>query len=84
MDLSEIENWNPIGAEGNPRSNADKLFNGSFDGQGHVISGMTMTGAHSDWENAGLFSALGANAWISDLTVSGAKISLTASSTTRL
>ena len=44
IDLSSIENWQPIGDSANG-------FTGSFDGSGYEISGMTISG----YEYAGLF-----------------------------
>ncbi len=43
-------------------------FSGSFDGQEHTISGLDLSGAYSP---AGLFSTLGKDAAIKDLTVKG-------------
>lgn len=44
LDLSGIENWNPIGGEG-PTASASK-FAGNFNGKGHVIRGMTIEGEY--------------------------------------
>lgn len=46
LDCSVYTSWTPIG------SGADKPFRGSFDGQGHSVSGLQLTGAQ---ENQGLF-----------------------------
>ncbi|GEM_PF-6676326 len=54
IDLS-AHDWAPIG-----------MFFGEFDGQGHAITGMNVTG---DWEYAGLFSVC--RSTIHDLTLSG-------------
>ena len=45
IDLSQIESWEPIGGfeEGNE-------FSGTFDGNGYVISGMTIKGLEADEE----------------------------------
>ncbi len=39
IDLAGIANWNPIGGEGKDSTN---IFQGTFDGQGHAISGMAL------------------------------------------
>ena len=44
IDLSSIDNWQPIGDQANP-------FTGSFDGQGYQISGLNSSG----FRDAGLF-----------------------------
>ena len=85
IDLSEIENWNPIGAEGAAGKNLDKIFAGNFNGRGHVIKGLnikTNEGApYSEETNVGLFSTLLSTAKVSgiklenvDISVSGAKV----------
>ena len=47
IDLSGISNWTPIGTSTNWH-----YFDGTFDGNGYVISNLTITGGN---ENAGLF-----------------------------
>lgn len=58
IDLS-AHDWVPIGG-------TVDIFYGEFDGQGHAITGMNVTG---DWEYAGLFSVC--RSTIHDLTLSG-------------
>ena len=48
IDLSAIETWNPIGDESKPSTCKDKLFNGDFDGAGHTVSGLSITGPHAE------------------------------------
>ena len=60
IDLSGVENWVPIGTEEAP-------FTGTFDGNGHIISGM-----NSDRENAnavGLFGSIAAGATVKNVAV---------------
>lgn len=45
IDLSQIESWEPIGG-----FEAGKEFSGTFDGNGYVISGMTIKGLEADEE----------------------------------
>ena len=74
IDLSGIENWNPIGDEGAASNVLDKLFNGSFDGAGYTVSGLTITGKHDGWENAGLFASLNTGAQVRNLNISNVNI----------
>ncbi len=69
LDLSGNE-WTPIGTEGN-------LFWGGFDGDGHTITGMTITGKENSY--VGLFGECrnftAASSYIKSVTVKGANIS---------
>lgn len=62
IDLTDTGNWNPIGAEGAASQNLDKIFAGSFDGQGHTVKGLTITtdenAPYEEEQNIGLFSVL--------------------------
>ncbi|WP_028521249.1 FMN-binding protein [Ruminococcus flavefaciens] len=73
IDLSDTENWNPIGAEGAAAKNLDKIFAGDFNGRRHIVKGLTIvTGEDSpyaDESNVGLFSTL-----LSTAKVSGVKL----------
>ena len=66
IDLGE-EEWTPIG------KNYSSAFKGSFDGQGHTVSGLSITGSASS--NTGLFGYVD-SATIENVTVQGS-ISLT-------
>ncbi|MFQ6773532.1 MAG: GLUG motif-containing protein, partial [Clostridia bacterium] len=57
-------NWCPIGYEGGVMSG----FNGHFDGNGKIISGLTIT---AQYENVGLFGRMASNATITNLNVNG-------------
>ena len=50
IDLSSIENFEPIGSMGDP-------FKGTFDGNGYEISGLNINAKIEDWDGIGLFSA---------------------------
>lgn len=50
IDLSGWGDWMPIGAEELERHGDPTPFTGSFDGAGHVISGMTITGKRADYQ----------------------------------
>ena len=54
--------WTPIG------SNKDHAFTGTFDGNGHTISGLYI---NSNYDVAGLFGYVGRGGMIRDLTVEG-------------
>lgn len=71
MDLSEAGKWNPIGAE---EESAANVFNGTFDGNGHTVKGMTVSGKYAAASSLGLFSSLGEKAQILNLNVQDAKI----------
>ncbi|MCR5684495.1 MAG: leucine-rich repeat protein [Lachnospiraceae bacterium] len=63
IDLGgEAHTWKPLGFDG-------MGFCGEFDGQGHTISGMYVDAQSSD--NIGLFSEVGGNASVRNLTVEG-------------
>ncbi len=83
IDLSAIETWNPIGAESKPSTCKDKLFNGDFDGAGFMISGLSITGPHPEWENIGLFSTLNISANVHDLTLADFGIVVSTDATMR-
>ncbi|XID92279.1 S-layer homology domain-containing protein [Paenibacillaceae bacterium WGS1546] len=56
--------WEPIGALGKP-------FTGTFDGNGHIISGLTIRSANQD---VGLFGNVGGSAVIRNVGVEGANV----------
>ncbi len=58
----EEKPWTPIG------SNKDHAFTGTFDGDGHTISGLYI---NSNYDVAGLFGCVGTGGMIKDLTVEG-------------
>ena len=85
IDLSEYENWKPIGAF-QPRSDApedaevphpDYAFTGAFDGQGHKISNLTV--AADTPMGAGLFGCASgteaAEAYIGDFVLENVNVS---------
>lgn len=51
IDLSAWGDWMPIGAEAQDRYGDPAPFTGSFDGAGHVVSGMTITGRVGDYRS---------------------------------
>ena len=61
IDLSGIPSWTPIGSESDYN-----FFSGTFDGAGHTVSGLNVSGS----EYAGLFGYI-CDATVKDLTVSG-------------
>ena len=68
IDLSSIDNWQPIGDQANP-------FTGIFDGQGYQISGLNSSG----YQNAGLFGVVNLGS-ISNLGVLAGTVSSSSSS----
>lgn len=50
IDLSGWGDWMPIGGEELERHGDPTPFTGSFDGAGHVIRGMTITGKRADYQ----------------------------------
>ena len=71
MDLCELGKWNPIGDEG------ANIFQGSLDGMGHTISGLTTSGMMKDAEGNYQFPAAGAirayNYYPGDMALSATK-----------
>ena len=61
-NTGDFEQWTPIG---NDRYN-DKVYSGTFDGQGHTISGLYVSG--SGW-NVGLIGTAGGSAVVKNLGV---------------
>ena len=76
-DIELSGDWNPIGDEGSYTSGQSKLFNGSFDGQGHTVSGMSVNLTRDDEINAGLFSTLNTAARVRNIKLTGASVNLT-------
>lgn len=78
IDLSDTGNWNPIGAEGTASKNLDKIFAGDFNGQGHIIKGLTIVTSDdspfADESNVGLFSTLSSNANVSGVKLEDVRI----------
>lgn len=78
IDLSGVDNWNPIGAEAKSDTCLDKLFAGTFDGRGHTVAGLKIRVADAASEtNVGLFSTLGNTAVVKNLNLTDAVITLT-------
>ena len=61
-DYLDGGSWTPIGTENEP-------FTGTFDGQDHSITGLSIKNA--DFENQGLFGYVGSGGTVENLTVSG-------------
>ena len=78
IDLSDTENWNPIGAEGAAAKNLDKIFAGDFNGRGHIVKGLTIVTAedspYADESNVGLFSTLRSTAKVSGVKLENVNI----------
>lgn len=64
IDMASEENWQPVG------NASEKKFAGTFDGQNHTISGLTITGG----SYVGLFGYLGA-ATVQNVALVGANVS---------
>ncbi|MBR0280343.1 MAG: S8 family serine peptidase, partial [Oscillibacter sp.] len=75
-DIALSGDWNPIGDEGSYTSDQSKLFNGSFDGQGHTIDGVSVNISRDDEINAGLFSALNTAARVSNVKLTDVRVTL--------
>jgi len=65
IDLSSIESWAPIGISG-------RTFKGVFNGGGHIINNLTITGSGN---NLGLFGYTAGTTVISDLAILNIDIS---------
>lgn len=87
IDLSTYESWTPIGAyapadaaAGDYTADTAIAFTGSLDGNGHTISGLTITRdgiSAEDMSGTGLFGAIAGEASIQNLTIENAAISST-------
>lgn len=64
IDLTD-ETWTPIGSGFGP----DNGYQGTFDGQGHSITGLTITTNTTDGENAALFDGIGSDGTVKNLQV---------------
>lgn len=72
IDLSGIDNWNPIGTE-----DGTTIFQGTFDGRGYTISGLKIDTSVQVESNYGLFSVLGNQAVVRNLNVTGVNMTVT-------
>ena len=60
IDLSSYNNWTPIGgAENESGVVSGKVFSGTFDGRGHIISGLNINTKSTRNSHYGLFGSLG-------------------------
>lgn len=66
IDLSDIENWQPVGDENNP-------FTGIFNGNGYSIDNLTINVEDSGAENVGFFGVT-TNATISNVNFTNASV----------
>ena len=64
IDLTD-ETWTPIGSGFGP----DNGYQGTFDGQGHSITGLTITTNTTDGEHAALFDGIGSDGTVKNLQV---------------
>ena len=77
LDASDTANWNeeagfaPIGTW--DETDPSRSFTGTFDGQGHVISGLTIQRRRQDY--CGLFGAIGAGGSVRNLGIQGGTVS---------
>lgn len=71
IDLSEYDNWVPIGKQGG----ANKKFNGVFNGNGHTISNLTITST-AGVEKWGLFQELNFDGLILNLKLDKVNITV--------
>ncbi len=80
VDVSKLYKWTPIGWYNNYNSSAKYM--GTFDGDGHTISGLyvSMTGSGYTSNYVGLFGYAGTNSKISNLTITDSKIEASGSS----
>ena len=74
IDLSGRQ-WTPIGIY-DPLNNLARLFNGTFDGNGHIISGLTIGSEKepSSLKYIGLFAYIDSDGVIQNLTVAASNI----------
>ena len=77
LDLSAVERFDPIGQEGKASSNTGMLFAGSFDGKGHTISNLTISGEYDAEANVGLFSTLADTARVRNLRLENVSVKVT-------
>ena len=62
ITLNSSEEWTPIG-------NEEHLYTGTFDGDGHTISGLNINNSTANYQ--GLFGYVGTGGTVKDLSVSG-------------
>ncbi|SKB84091.1 FMN-binding domain-containing protein [Lachnospiraceae bacterium] len=79
IDLSGIEDWNPIGTEAQTTKSVDTIFNGTFNGENHRITGLTIKENVTTAKSLGLFSTLNGSAVVENIVFDDVKIDLTAS-----
>lgn len=81
LDLSDIADWTPIGNGSRSGNAADgNSFKGTFDGQGHIITGLNITSG-SDDNAVGLFGVVDGgtvkNVELKDVTINASSSELT-------
>ena len=67
-DINLTGEWTPIG------TNYNNAYTGIFDGNGHTITGLTVTGSD---QYAGLFGYIGSGGTVKDVTLEGVQIATT-------
>jgi hypothetical protein len=70
IDLSKYDNWMPIGNYG--AEARDNIFSGTFDGGGHVISGLVIDRPDADYQ--GLFGCVDSGGRVENLGVEGVSV----------
>lgn len=74
IDLSEVDNFEPVGecgfAEG--EGCASQPFDGTFDGNGHTVSNLTVEGKEEN--GVGLFGAVGENGSVESIRFEDARV----------
>lgn len=83
LDLSGYPDWNPIGGGVAEHGTVDagQVFSGTFDGQGHVITGLTIDRTVSETASVGLFGIIasgdtGDSAVVSNLVIQNPSITV--------
>ena len=69
INMAGVNHWIPIGEKETASTDTDP-FNGNFNGNGHIISNLSLTGI-DDYTNYGLFGNITTNAIITDVNVQG-------------
>jgi hypothetical protein len=73
IDASSTATWNS-GAGFIPIGNSTSPFTGSFDGQGHTISGLTISYSSNSTANVGLFGTIAGSAQLSNIGLTNVSI----------
>lgn len=80
----DLDDWNTVNGTWTPIGSISNRFIGSLDGDGHIVSNLTIAIANSSSNYNGFFGVIGTGGVVKDLTFSDVDIAATAATDTNL